>query len=123
MEKVTETLQDTIKKWRAGEIVWSADLGGMGPGYEQAIQVLLWELCSRWDGQMPPLTDDNYPKEFTDFTDIVVHDLKNWGFSGAQVAQARVTAYQFIVHGYAEMMNKLPEERRIMVNDNLVPKQ
>lgn len=123
MKKVTESLQDITKKWRAGDVIWSAELGGMGPGYEQAIQVLLWELCSRWEGEMPPSTAKEYPKEFSDFTDIVARDLRDWGFSGAQVGQAKATAYQFLTIGYADMMNKLPEDRRIMVSDDICPRE
>ncbi len=58
------TAQEWLDRWDAGETVWSIEMGGMGPGYEQAIQVMaaellriliageydaaLWEDDSRW---------------------------------------------------------------------------
>lgn len=35
---------DVLAKWDAGEAIWSVQLGGIGPGYEQTIQVLIMEL-------------------------------------------------------------------------------
>lgn len=110
--------QREAAKWSKGEIVWSAELGGMGPGYEQAIQCLLWEILVRWKGDAPEVVKGakEYPPAYSVFVDTVVSGLKDFGFSGAQVGAAKATAFQFMVYGYDHMMAKLPEDRKIMVS-------
>ena len=39
-----ETAAEMVETWDTGELVWSISMGGLGPGYEQAIQVLAIEL-------------------------------------------------------------------------------
>lgn len=123
MQIFKESIQEVVKKWKAGELVWSADLGGIGPGYEQAIQVLLFEICAE-QGDKPLIIGEmkKYPSEYEALVDRKVGELRAWGFSGAQVDQARSTAFQFLTIGYSEIMNKLPDDRRIMVDDSLMMK-
>lgn len=120
MKQFTETWQEVVEKWKKGEIVSSAELGGIGPGYEQAIQVLLFEIMARWENKpVPAPKGEVYPAEYDQHVDRVVGELnKIHGFSGAQVGVAKATAYQFMHYGYAEMMNKLPIERHILVSKN-----
>lgn len=123
MRPTTINLGEAVKKWKAGEIVWSAELGGLGPSYEQAIQVLLWEICSEWEGPMLKAAGGKYPEGYSEFVDKIVSKFdKEWRFSGAQVGAAKQTAFQFLLYGYAQMMNKLPEARHIQVSNGLVPK-
>lgn len=120
-QKFTETLDEVLKRWRSGDVIWTAELGGMGPGYEQAIQVLLFEICAGWKGETP--TESSYADggAFGKHVDETVHALTTWGFSGAQVGAAKHTAFQFLTKGYSEMMNTLPDDRRIMVSNCLIP--
>ncbi len=39
-----ETAQDWLSKWDAGERVWSVEMGGIGPWYEQIIQITVAEI-------------------------------------------------------------------------------
>jgi hypothetical protein len=117
--EVLPSLKGAIENWRKGNQVWSAELGGIGPGYEQAIQILLWEILSDWgDKPVPEPDGENYLAEYTKFVDAVVHKLDSdcGGFSGAQVGAARATAYQFLTYGYREMMGRLPQDRAILVS-------
>ena len=41
------TVKDLLDTWDSGSTIWSVEMGGIGPGYEQAIQVLMVELCRR----------------------------------------------------------------------------
>ncbi len=38
---IHETAKDALAAWDRGEIVHSVEMGGIGPGYEQAIQILV----------------------------------------------------------------------------------
>ena len=106
------TIEEVIEAWKKGDTIWTAELGGMGPGYEQAIQILLFEICCDMYGK--PLPE----KDLTGWGEETVKRLDGacYGFSGAQVRAAKITAYQFLKYGYKEMMDKLPEDRKIMVS-------
>lgn len=119
--KFEETWQQVAKNWDAGKTVWSAELGGIGPGYEQAIQELVFGILSKWPKDKilsATASGESYPKEYDTFVDKVAHDLdkKVGGFSGAQVGTAKATAFQFIAFGYAFMMNKCEKGRLIQVS-------
>lgn len=118
MEKLTKTWKEAAQNWKDGKIVWSAELGGLGPSYEQCIQILLWEILHTW-GDRPLPTDNGvtYPEEYDQHVDELASRLsKVYGFSGAQVAAAKATAFQFMKYGYSEQMAKLPDERWIQVS-------
>jgi hypothetical protein len=113
------TWREIAKKWRSGETVASAELGGIGPAYEQAIQILLMEIMARWPKtkRVPKPEGKALPLAFEKHSDKVADELnKRLGFSEAQVAVARVTAYQFMHFGYSEMMKTLPVDRKIFVS-------
>lgn len=123
MKIENKTWKEAAKDWSNGLNVWSAELGGIGPGYEQAIQVLLWEILSQWDKEDLKYDESmkKYPEEYSEFVDKVTSDLdKNYGFSGAQVGAAKMTAFQFMVYGYENMMNKLDDNRWILVSKNFL---
>ena len=107
------------EKWRSGQIVQTVELGGISPGYEQAIQILLFEIMARWEGDLwdQDIEHQSYPKEYLEHCDKVVGDLnERLGFSGAQVGAAKTTAYQLMTYGYKYMMDKAPKDRRIQVS-------
>ena len=39
-----DTAREQVERWDAGQSIWTLEMGGMGPGYEQAIQVLAIEI-------------------------------------------------------------------------------
>lgn len=114
------TWRDAAKAWLANEHVWSVEMGGLGPGYEQCIQTIIFEILSRWEGKDPKWEIAEYTKEYpADFeahAEKVIGELdKKFGFSGAQVGCGKNVAFQFMHHGYETMMNKAPEDRKIQV--------
>jgi hypothetical protein len=52
-----ETVTEMLKAWDDGETIWSVELGGLGPGYEQTIQVAAVEFA-RAGKDMPRTEDD-----------------------------------------------------------------
>lgn len=112
------TWQDAVDAWRGGESVWSAELGGLGPGYEQAIQVFLFEIMSRWpkDSAVPEPEDGKLPSDFRAHADMVLRDIDEQlgGLSGAMYGAAVGTAYRYMKHGYGHMLKKPEIEDRLI---------
>src|SRR5687768_3007466 len=42
-DPIPETVEDALRQWDAGETVFTVEMGGLGPGYEMAIQGLAFE--------------------------------------------------------------------------------
>lgn len=112
------TWQAAVAEFKAGGLVNTIELGGLGPGYEQALQLLLFAIMAEWpDGQPLPAADGGgrLPQEFLDHRDAVVrrHDKALLGLSGAQVMAATAAAWQFMAYGYGKVYLSAPEHRRI----------
>ncbi|KKM07558.1 hypothetical protein LCGC14_1732710 [marine sediment metagenome] len=111
------TLEEALKKWDNKKTVWSVEMGGLGPGYEQCIQVMIFEMCKETIGKA--LT----PKEFEKAVEPVITklDKRFGGFSGAQVGAAKQVAFKFLTKGYDECLNdKAITDRKIQVESNWV---
>ena len=115
-DPIPETVQEALATWDAGEFVFSVEMGGLGPGYEMAIQGLAFEMMRKIDG-------------FQDWEDkrklgaldkslepiVSICDKKPWGgFSGAQVGAAKGLASRVCRMGYR---NALRED---VVKDRLI---
>lgn len=94
------TASDLIAKWDRGESIWSISMGGMGPGYEQAIQTAAIEMAR--EGLDVPLEG---PKEGHDAIwrevcdrALEKHDEALGGLSGAMYGAASWLAWRW-VHG------------------------
>lgn len=109
------TLKEALKKWNNKETVWSVEMGGLGPGYEQCIQAMVFEM--RNAGIDKKVTPENFDK----ITEQVISKLDNkmGGFSGAQVGAARSVAFKFLTTGYNECLNdKAIKDRKIQVENS-----
>ena len=98
-DPIPETVADALKKWDAGETVFSVEMGGMGPGYEMAIQGLVFELLRKWSERTIPKLGTDISDELRATlhaeADAIVHECNDmpWGgFSGAQVGAAKSLA-------------------------------
>lgn len=110
----TTSIDDVLAEWDRGGIVWSVEMGGLGPGYEQAIQVLAIELLRDMKAQPLPLGDT-----FGDWGDATVSRINSQclGFSGAQVGAAKSIAYRIIRDGYHAALQSAPDDRRIQISN------
>jgi hypothetical protein len=110
-----ETVQELLARWDAGETIWSIEIGGLGPGYEQAIQVLMVELVRDLKDQPLP-TDET----FSTWGDATVSRINKdcRGFSGAQVGAAKQIAYKFLKLGPAAALSTVPSDRKILVSNH-----
>jgi hypothetical protein len=83
-------ITEWLSRWDRGDLVWSIEMGGLGPGYEQAIQITVAEavrimLDEKFDAAKWPDADswkkDSAKLESRMFATKKVSDL---GLSGAQ---------------------------------------
>mgnify|MGYP001560873457 FL=1 len=100
------TAEQMLAAWDRGGLVASIEMGGMGPGYEQALQVCAMELLhTAIAGQGFDEADLNrLDKE------------KVLGLSGAQAGAARWLAKWWLDHGDGQR----PEGREIFISKRWV---
>lgn len=79
-----KTVEDVLRRWDEGSSVWSVEMGGLGPGYEQCIQVLAMELIRNDRRDVPPLGAD-WPgwRTWGDATIAKVDKWPGFGLPGA----------------------------------------
>jgi len=110
----SETVREMLDAWDKGDTIWTIEMGGLGPGYEQAIQVLMVEICRAANEQ--PRRESEPEKEYSDrfmgIRDEVAHKIDDacGGFSGAQVGAAANVAYRFVCDGPKAAIEKFKEQ-------------
>lgn len=94
-------LQAMLAKWDAGEPIWTIELGGLGPGYEQAIQVAAVEMARAGAAFVPTGEAEVDNRAWDELcTDVLrKHDEALCGLSGAQYGAARWLAWQWCHRG------------------------
>jgi hypothetical protein len=103
-EVIVRECEDLLARWDAGESVWSVEMGGVGPGYEQAIQNTAFEVlralvagkydAARW-------SDRDAWGEDRDAIEAAVFPLvQGEGLSGAQWGAALNIATVFYRQGH-----------------------
>lgn len=113
--------REWLRRWDAGDSCWSIEMGGLGPGYEQVIQVLVAEIIrDNLDKPIPKAGE-----KFSGWGDETVAriDYKKpdgtyamGGFSGAQVGAAKNLAWNLLTNGPAKVMtDKRVKDRHIQV--------
>ena len=108
-------IEQTVERWDNGETIWTVEMGGLGPGYEQAIQILMVEIL-RWFIDRPTDWDnEEWRKEANDRIDKeVVHVVNAWpgcGFSGAQVGAAKSLACAVVRKGWEQVFKEVADAR------------
>lgn len=110
------TLEQAIAKWDAGDSVWTIEMGGLGPGYEQCIQVGAFEMAKRLKALAPLPTEK---ESLNQLLDDELHALIKAvspvldGLSGAQAGAINNLAYHFVHDGYSETLDQVPDDRLI----------
>ena len=109
--------REQLRRWDAGDPIWTIEMGGMGPGYEQAIQLLVIEIVR--DEIDKPLPVDNLQEWGNATVTRIDYQLPDgtWscgGYSGAQVGAAKQLAYHWLRDGVAATLNAVPQDRRIL---------
>jgi hypothetical protein len=122
MSDLIADAKERLRRWDAGETIWSVEMGDTGPGYEQAIQVLAVEIIrDNLTGELP--TKETY-SEWGDATVTRCNPYDETagrytglgGLSGEQVGAAKTIAYGVLKKGPAKMLERFPEDRIIQVS-------
>jgi hypothetical protein len=121
------TNEQVIAAWDNGDPVWTCEMGGMSPGYEQAIQLMGFEMLKAmianpidWPDVSGPENREKLQKYYAMIeSDVAVEAIvEKVGSSGAQHSAAMNIASVFARKGYAAGMETVPEDRRILVSKN-----
>ncbi|WP_375382262.1 hypothetical protein [uncultured Sphingomonas sp.] len=100
---------DYLRKWDEKGYAWSIAMGGLGPGYEQALQLAMFEALRI--GLDPALTLDH--ESFGANARV-----QRLGLSGAQAGAAMNLARAIAAKGPIATIKLAHEERRIQVSAN-----
>lgn len=111
-----------LRKWDADDIVWSVEMGGLGPGYEQAIQITAAEIlrhmiakqynADEWDDDEKRKADSDNLDEYGKGNETI----SKLGLSGAQWGAALNIASCFYRRGPTNALaDKKVRDRKIQV--------
>jgi hypothetical protein len=108
------TAKDALKQWDSGKSLFTVEMGGLGPSYEQAIQVLVFELIRDQLGKPLPKPGN------TSWGDDTVSriDKRMGGYNGAMVGGAKNLAFRALRDGWSDMLSSAPPDRLIQVQKN-----
>jgi hypothetical protein len=105
---------EQLAKWDSGKSIWSIEMGGLGPGYEQAIQVSAIEIVrDNLDRPLPKQLPSDWGEETLRRIDQPDNNL---GLSGAQWGAAKTLAYHWLKEGPASIMKQVNKDRHIQVS-------
>lgn len=119
------SVDEALEAWDRGDEVETVEMGGLGEGYEMAIQCVAFELMRELRdnpvlSQINAKVGDNesFPPEFSRMLDDIAGELdekrpdgtyRMGGLSGAQVGAAKSMAVNFTRHGWENARRKVPE--------------
>lgn len=117
-------IAEWLARWDEGRSVWSISMGGLGPGYEQAIQVLAAEVvrhfvatAANWWSGTEEENNAAWKAVRKSCDDIVTRIDKHMGFSGAQVGAAiQLAAHLYRKGPRACMEDEAVKDRHIQVS-------
>jgi hypothetical protein len=121
-----DTVKEYLRRWDAGQAVWTIEMGGLGPGYEQALQISMMEVLRYLDAEQidvePVFDKRDESRAFFDQisewsqTNPIIGKL---GLSGAQWSAAFNLALNIYRKGPAGLLNSdMFEDRKIQVSRN-----
>lgn len=115
---VGEGCAEALSKWDAGDPVWSVEMGGIGPGYEQAIQLMAFEILRSLLKRQPDPATWKTLEGWRDERDLLMAELASVtdkiGPSGAQWGAACNIGAVFYQQGYEAGLEMAPKDRRIL---------
>lgn len=122
IERYGADAADWLRRWDAGKTVWSIEMGGLGPAYEQCIHIVAAEILRFFIAQKyDPKTmfDGDNARRVDDETSAMSHTnpiIKGLGISGAQWGGALNLAANIYRKGPRQVMRDTAvKDRHIQV--------
>ena len=122
------TAEEVLTAWDKGALVWSVAMGGMGPAYEQQIQIMAMEMMRAFSTMDVPTEKamSAYTQAQTEALKGKIDDLAQGvvdqhfrGCSGAQRSAAENLAWRFVAFGPERAIESMGDNsRRILVSRN-----
>jgi hypothetical protein len=110
---------DILSRWDEGRSVWSVEMGGLGPGYEQAIQVMVFEMLRAlldMDPDEGEFEEEKWPELRDRIDEQISKTIDEIGPSGAQWGAALNLALGIYRRGPQAIHNEVPNDRHIQVS-------
>jgi hypothetical protein len=109
-----------LARWDAGQSVFTINLGGLGPGYDQVIQIAMFEVLRWLLDHKPDLNDGEWKHDIAPLLEPEVFKnerIKKLGLSGAQWGAACQLASRIYYHGPIKVLDK--SKNSIQTSDNI----
>jgi hypothetical protein len=121
-------VDELIEAWDRGETITTLTMGGLGPGYEQAIQIAAVEFARATEGLDGTPNSEEASQAFRARCDLALknHDEKLGGITGAMFEAASWLAWQWRFgtggpEGLIERAKERGEEHRIIFASRTFP--
>ena len=101
-----ETARDALKRWDSGQSLFTVEMGGLGPGYEQAIQILVLEIVRCFLNDPSLMDFEHFSRRADKIASELDKDNRMGGFSGAQVGVAKTLAYHYLTKGWRTTLDE-----------------
>lgn len=111
---IPKTWQDALAGWDSKEPVFTIELGGLGPSYEQCMHITIFEVL-RMIGDMDISLHRDTQCDVIDKAIRSVNREEDLGLSGAQAAMIRRFVYTVMNHGWHDTIVKYDSDRHIQV--------
>lgn len=121
-----ESAEEWLRRWDAGKTVWTIEMGGLGPGYEQAIHIACAEILRHllhigYDSGHWEVSEEfwNLDRKQIEEASFKNEEIAKLGLSGAQYGAALNLAVTLYIHGPVWLMtNEKVKHRKIQVSKN-----
>jgi hypothetical protein len=123
-ERFGATCEEWLRRWDEGRSVWSVVMGGLGPGYEQAIQIAAAETLRRLIDIKFDLTqtDEQWEKTWKEQVQGHLDNLPKYealGLSGMQLGAASNLAMMLYRRGPVKAFkDPVVKDRLILISKN-----
>lgn len=115
--------EEALARWRDGATVWSIEMGGLGPGYEQVIQIIAFTALEAAVKMKIDWERGDGDEEYTGAVVAEIEDdpkvtraIAELNPSGAQMRAALNIALVIARHGYAQALKMVAGARQIQVS-------
>lgn len=116
-ERFGADAQEWLSRWHRGDTVWTVVLGGLGPSYDQCINIAVAEVVRALLVMKPTLVADRMSKDDeARLEKALTEGLKGIGLSGAQYGAARGFGFQLYAQGPMKAIQLYPEDRHTMAS-------